>query len=210
MFGSFVFFIQGANRGLGLEMCKQLSEGDDYTSVYALCRKTSDELTALASASSSKVKIVENIELTKDDAITAIQEAFQATSSSPLPIHLLVHNAGVYGTSAKDLEGVSTFATQTLAGITPDRIRLAFEVNALAPLMITKALLPNLEAAAAATATSDGPAKVVIISSAAGSIEETTSGGHYAYRASKAAVNMVGKTLSVDLKEKNIAVSLGT
>ena len=41
-----------------------------------------------------------------------------------------------------------------------------------------------------------------------GSMEDNTSGGSYAYRASKAALNAVTKSLALDLKEKGIAVAL--
>ena len=50
--------------------------------------------------------------------------------------------------------------------------------------------------------------KVVVISTGMGSIKDNGSGGLYAYRASKAAVNMVGRSLACDLKERGIAVSL--
>ena len=89
-------------------------------------------------------------------------------------------------------------------------------------------LLPNLQQSVLATSatntttpkhTSDGSTKqqsgetttttkVMIISSVMGSIKDNTSGGHYAYRASKAAINMVGKSLAVDLKDSNIAVGM--
>jgi NAD(P)-dependent dehydrogenase (short-subunit alcohol dehydrogenase family) len=198
-------YITGANRGLGLELCKQLSEGGVYGSVYALCRKTSEELTQLA-AKSDNVKIVENIEVTKDTAPGAVQEAFQTADAASLtPIHLLIHNAGAYG-PPEDFAGSTAdgYASQTLENITAERMRFAFELNTLAPLMLTQALVPNLEAAGS----SDGPVTVAIISSAMGSIEENGSGGHYGYRAAKAGVNMVGMSLARDLKDKNIAVSL--
>lgn len=203
--------IAGANRGLGLEICKQLSEGGTYSSVYALCRKTSDELTQLATDSSNKVKIVENIELTKDTAASAVQEAFHTNnnkdSSSLIPIHLLIHNAGAYGPPESFAGNVADgYASQSLQNITAERMRFAFELNTVAPLMLTQALVPNLEAASTGN---DGPGKVAIVSSAMGSIEDNGSGGHYGYRASKAAVNMVGMSLTHDLKDKNIAVSLG-
>jgi tubulin alpha len=70
--------------------------------------------------------------------------------------------------------------------------------------------LPNLKAAtlSAAAETTAHPKKVIIISSAIGSIEENGSGGHYGYRTSKAGVNMIGKSLAMDLKDDNICVGL--
>lgn len=120
------------------------SEGGVYSSVYALCRKTSEELTQLA-AKSDNVKIVENIEVTK-----AVREAFQTADAASLtPIHLLIHNAGAYG-PPEDFAGSTAdgYASHTLQKITVERMRFAFELNTLAPLMLTQALVPNLEAAA--------------------------------------------------------------
>ncbi len=184
-----------------MELCKQLTEGDLYSSVYALCRKTSEELSRLAAAS-DKVIVLEGIEVTRDDVASILHERFQ-TNIEPIPIHLLVHNAGGYGPP----EGRETdYSSQSLENISAERMRYAFELNTLAPLLLTKALVHNLETAGSAPGL---PAKVVIISSAMGSIEENGSGGHYAYRTAKAGVNMVGKSLAHDLRSKNIAVSLG-
>jgi NAD(P)-dependent dehydrogenase (short-subunit alcohol dehydrogenase family) len=197
----------GANRGLGLEICRQLSAGGSYSSIFAICRKTSEELSSLAAAGFGGEKIitiVENVEITKDDATSALQKLFATKEATPVPIHLLVHNAGGYG--APEYKGV--YSTQNLQNITADNMRFAFELNTLAPLMVTKALLPNL--IAAASDDKENSSKVIIISSAMGSIAENESGGHYGYRVAKAGVNIMGKSLAVDLKDKNIAVGLGT
>ena len=77
-------------------------------------------------------------------------------------------------------------------------IQEQFEINAIAPLRITHALLDHLSS----------QAKIGIITSRMGSIEDNDSGGSYGYRMSKAAANMVGRSLSVDLKDKGISVAL--
>ena len=77
-------------------------------------------------------------------------------------------------------------------------VRACFEVNSLAPLCVTRALLPAL---------GDG-AKIAIITSRIGSIDDNTSGRFYAYRMSKAAVNIVGKSLAVDLAPRGVAVAI--
>lgn len=79
-----------------------------------------------------------------------------------------------------------------------EAIRQQFEVNALGPLRMAQALLGNL---------GEG-AKIGIITSRMGSVADNTSGGAYGYRASKAAVNAIGKSLAVDLKPRGIAVLL--
>ena len=165
----------------------------------------------MAAAENSKVKIVENIDVMKEDVSDALQLVFQgqssSSSSSLVPIHLLVHNAGAYGPPGASNEETD-YGAQSFDRIDAMSMRYAFELNTIAPLMLTKALLPNLEAAASAASLEEGPGKVVILSSAMGCIEENTSGGSYAYRTAKAGVNMVGKSLSIDLKNKNIAVSM--
>jgi len=97
----------------------------------------------------------------------------------------LVNNAGI-------------LERNTLDNFNSESIERQFRVNAVAPLRVTTALLPNLESGS----------RVFIITSRMGSVEDNSSGGSYGYRMSKAAVNMAGKSLSVDLQEQGIAVIL--
>jgi NAD(P)-dependent dehydrogenase (short-subunit alcohol dehydrogenase family) len=77
-------------------------------------------------------------------------------------------------------------------------LRRQFEVNALGPLRVVQALLLMLAPGA----------KLAIVTSRMGSIADNGSGGYYGYRASKAAVNAIGKSLAVDLKPRGVAVFL--
>src|SRR5690606_6271259 len=77
-------------------------------------------------------------------------------------------------------------------------MRDQFEINALGPLRVLQALDGCL---------AEGT-KVGIITSRMGSMGDNDSGGHYGYRASKAAVNAIGRSLAVDLKERGISVQL--
>ena len=79
-----------------------------------------------------------------------------------------------------------------------ESLRHQFEVNTLGPLRVTQALLDNL---------GDG-SKIAIMTSRMGSMADNDSGGYYGYRASKAAVNAIGKSLAIDLKPRGIAVYL--
>ena len=190
--------ITGANKGLGLELCRQLLSNDRYGEIYALCRKTSPALTELAS-NDEKLKVVEGLDLLKEDAMdggSAVMTALQTTSDSPTPVHLLIHNAGAFGPPDESLVSVQdVFQSQDLDTITPHRMMYAFQLNAMAPLFVTKALLPNLRAAVVKDNEEDAlVVKVAIVSSLMGSIADITSGGAYAYRASKTAVNMIVET----------------
>jgi NAD(P)-dependent dehydrogenase (short-subunit alcohol dehydrogenase family) len=103
-------------------------------------------------------------------------------------IDTLVLNAGILAKESLGMIDAGGF----------DSMRRQFEVNALGPLRVAQALRERLV---------DG-GKVGIITSRMGSVADNGSGGYYGYRASKAAVNAIGKSLSVDLASRRIAVVL--
>jgi NAD(P)-dependent dehydrogenase (short-subunit alcohol dehydrogenase family) len=85
-----------------------------------------------------------------------------------------------------------------LESFSAESLRRQFELNALAPLLLARALLPNLPAGS----------KLGLITSRMGSIDDNGSGGYYGYRMSKVALNMAGRSLAVDLKPRGIAVAI--
>jgi NAD(P)-dependent dehydrogenase (short-subunit alcohol dehydrogenase family) len=170
------YVITGANRGIGLELARQLvARGDE---VDALARKPSEarELSALADASGGRLR-VHACDVTSDESVRAA-----ARSIGDAAVDVLINNAGVMG-KLLSLEDVDT----------EDAIR-TFDANSLGMIRVTRALLPQLERAKTR--------KVVGITSGMGSISDNTSGGAYAYRMSKAAMNMANKSMSVDLKAR--------
>lgn len=164
--------VTGANRGIGLELCKQLK--DKGFEVIAACRKSSPALDALG------VRVETGVDVSSDEAVRKLAERLQGVS-----IDWLVQNAGV-------LSG------ESLDSLDFDAIRRQFEINALGPLRVTKALLPNLKKGA----------KLALVTSRMGSIADNGSGGMYGYRMSKAALNMAGSSLAIDLKDRGVAVVL--
>ncbi len=146
--------------------------------VLATCRASSPALDALASHG---VEIIDRADITTDEGLARVVEAVGSRS-----IDLLVQNAGilVWGDQLGKLD---------VAGI-----RRQFEVNALAPLRLTDALRERLPKGA----------KVALVTSRMGSIDDNGSGGAYGYRMSKAALNMAGKSLSVDLRPQGVAVTI--
>ncbi len=99
-------------------------------------------------------------------------------------LDLLINNAGL-------------LREESLGELDFDSLREQMEVNAYAPLRVTEALLDHL---------GDG-SKVINITSRMGSIADNGSGGYYGYRASKAALNALGRSLAMDLKPRGIAVA---
>lgn len=166
--------ITGANRGIGFELASQLHGIGHH--IIAVCRRSSPELDALG------VRIEAGIDITEGSSLVDLARRLDGVE-----IDLLINNAGVLRSSSLD-----EIEDQL------DDFRLQYEVNALAPLRVTRALLDHLR---------DG-AKVIIITSRMGSIADNTSGGHYGYRMSKAAVNTAGVSLAHELADRKIAVGL--
>lgn len=164
--------VTGANRGIGLELCRQLSVQGNK--VIAVCRSTSDELNQL------QVRTIDGIDVTNQESLRYLQQQL-----SNLTLDVLINNAGV-------------LSNNVLGDIDYQTMMHQYEVNAIGPLKVTEALLPSLKPGS----------KVAIITSRMGSMTDNDSGGHYGYRMSKAAVNMAGTSLSVDLKPKGIIVGL--
>lgn len=164
--------ITGANRGIGLELAKQLQQKNHH--IIAACRQSSEALDKLGCQVETQFDV-------------ANQESVQqlADKLSDQAIDLIINNAGI-------LQGMG------LDNLDYDAMRQQYEINTLGPLRVTEAFLPNLSSGS----------KVVIITSRMGSMADNTSGGQYGYRASKAAVNMVGCSLAHDLQPKGIAVAL--
>ena len=173
------YLVTGANRGIGYEYCKQLQERGDE--VIATCRSSSAELDALGAKKG--VRVIAGVDIADSEAIASL-----LSSLDEQPIDTLINNAGIYRQS-------------NLGDLNVEGIIEQFETNAVAPLVFTKALLPNLRLARQG-------AKVAIMTSRMGSIDDNTSGGSYGYRMSKVAVSMAGKSLSHDLASDNIAVAI--
>ena len=165
-----VSVVTGANRGIGLALVTQLHRRG--ATVVAVCRQTSPELLALGA------RVETGIDVADPHAWSGL-----ATRLAHDDVELLVHNAGI-----------GRF--ETLEGTTPSDVVAQFQVNALAPLFLTRALLPRLRPGA----------KVALVSSRMGSVGDNGSGGYYGYRMSKAALNAAGVSLAHDLKAAGIAV----
>ncbi|MBL1321645.1 MAG: SDR family oxidoreductase [Methylophaga sp.] len=129
------------------------------------------------------VQVIENVEVSDPESLTNLVRLLDGRR-----IDWLINNAGIADGIAMDELNEQTIAS----------CKRMFEVNSLGPLLTTQALVNNL---------GEG-SKVGIITSRMGSIDDNDSGGSYGYRMSKAAVNAAGKSLSIDLKPKGIAVAI--
>lgn len=129
------------------------------------------------------VRVEEGIDVSDPASIRELAGRLDGTA-----IDLLINNAGV-------------MIRQSLGEIDDDAVEdmvRQYRVNSIGPLLVTQALLSNLHEGS----------KVGIVTSRVGSVADNGTGGSYGYRMSKAAANMAGKSLAVDLDEQGIAVAL--
>ncbi len=174
--------ITGVNRGLGLEFIKQYSK-NNYQ-VFGCCRnlKAATELLSLT-------KRFPYMKLFQADVTNQLDLEAIAEELGETPIDILINNAGTYGNN-----------NETIETFTEESMQATFKTNTLAPLTLIKFLLKNI--------LSGQEKKIVNISSNMASISNNTTGGAYAYRASKAALNAVMKSIAIDLQKVGIKILL--
>ena len=164
--------VTGANRGIGLEYCRQLQQRGDQ--VIAVCRQSSPELDVI------DVEIESGVDLTNEANRANLVRRLAGRS-----LDTVILNAGL-------------LVSMGLDDLDPEAIRRQFEVNALAPLLLARSLVPLMP----------WGSRLALMTSRMGSIDDNSSGGSYGYRMSKVALNIAGKSLAVDLKPDGIAVAI--
>ena len=117
-----IYLITGANRGIGLELVKQLKNRGE--SVIATCRSTSTELNALS------VRVEAGIEITSGESVIKLRDSLKDTK-----IDVLIQNAGI-----------AEF--NSLSNLDPQSIVDQFKVNALSPLCFVQTMLNHLSKSA--------------------------------------------------------------
>ena len=170
--------ITGANRGIGLELTRQYAAAG--WDVIACCRKPK-EATAL-------LKVKGKIELKTLDVTKPASIKKLAADLKGRAIDVLLNNAGILGHRV----GFGKADAKEFLSI--------IQVNALGPLLMTEAFWGHVKRSK--------EKKIVAITSGMGSIASGANGGSYAYRSSKAALNMVMANAALDLKEKGLSLAV--
>lgn len=168
--------ITGASRGIGLEFTRQYL--DRGSRVIAACREPG-AAAALQALACTALRILA-LDVADPAAIAGLPRLLDGER-----LAVFINNAGVYG----DHQGLADTNWQEWLAV--------FSVNTIAPLMLTRAVLPHMADAG----------KLVYLSSKMGSIADNTGGGTYVYRSSKTALNQVVKSLSIDLAGRGLAVA---
>lgn len=179
--------IGGASRGIGLALCAALLARDDVSQVWAVARKASasTELATLAEQYGQRLKRVDCDARNEQSLEALVSETLEGCEH----LHLVISALGI-------LHQDGAKAEKGLAQLTLASMQASFATNTFAPILLLKHLLPLLRKQRSTFAA---------LSARVGSIGDNRLGGWYSYRASKAALNQLLHTASIELKRLNPA-----
>jgi NAD(P)-dependent dehydrogenase (short-subunit alcohol dehydrogenase family) len=171
-----VIVVTGGNRGIGLEICRQLAQRGAQVVLTARNREAGEEAVQKLEAQGLTARFFP-LNVTDAKSVTALRDFLQSTIGR---LDVLINNAGINppeGSSGLDVK--------------PEIVRTTLETNTLGPLHLAQVLVPLLKRSSAA--------RIINVSSGLGSLSEMQ-GGYAAYRISKAAVNAVTRILAAELR----------
>lgn len=164
--------VVGSSGGIGAAILDALVESEQVSRIHALSRSG-------RSHPSPKVANL-TFDFTDEESLIAAAQALQEVK----PFDLIIVATGL-------LQGQGISPEKNLRALSYEGFSKSFEINTIGPAMTAKYFAPLLKR--------DGKAVFAALSARVGSISDNRLGGWYAYRASKAALNMVLKTLSIEL-----------
>jgi NAD(P)-dependent dehydrogenase (short-subunit alcohol dehydrogenase family) len=178
------YLVTGTSRGIGLALVRQLLSDGHHVIASARQPQESVALKELEIIHREAITLAQ-IDVNSDESVEGCAAILRDLFGS---IDVLINNAGLFPEEGDE----------TLAEMTPQLFRNAFETNVLGPFRMVRAFLPMLQGA-------ENP-RIVNISSGAGSISEKEDFSYYAYSTSKAALNMLTRAMASELKPKGICV----
>ena len=164
----------GASGGLGAALMAQLVASRAFVQVLGLSRRVSDQGAPL-------------LDITSEASIAQSADWLK-TKCADKPLRLVIVATGFLHTSGSGPE-------RSLAQLDAAYLVQVMAINAIGPALLLKHLAPLLPR--------EGDAKIAFISAKVGSIGDNALGGWYGYRASKAALNQIVKTASIELTRRN-------
>ena len=178
--------ISGAGSGIGHSFLEHFA-ADPSNTIHAIDRSFSD---AVSISDSTAELIRHTLDVSSPESIADLRKALDDK-----PIDLFIHSAAIRGLVPSVLEKQDEPGpAETLEAMDAETMMKTLQINTVGSFLLIKALLPNLKAAKKG-------GKVVIMGSRMGSIESNKDGSAYAYRASKAGVNALIKSFSIDVPE---------
>eukprot|EP01006_Ploeotia_vitrea_P041267 TRINITY_DN66498_c6_g7_i1.p1 TRINITY_DN66498_c6_g7~~TRINITY_DN66498_c6_g7_i1.p1 ORF type:complete len:259 (+),score=25.35 TRINITY_DN66498_c6_g7_i1:25-801(+) len=190
-FSNATALILGASQGLGLQFVNHLKDDNRFQHIWAACRhpESADQLQSLKTHGTvSPIRV----DVTKEHDIT---ECLAHIKQSTPKLHLVINCVGVLQDSA-----VGVSPERSIKELDMDQLLNYFRVNTIPSALLIKHLLPLLK--------HSDPSAFATISAKVGSITDNRIGGWYGYRSSKAALNMLLKTASVEYRRKSPNTSI--
>jgi NAD(P)-dependent dehydrogenase (short-subunit alcohol dehydrogenase family) len=186
--------IVGASQGIGLGFVQRLLNHSSFDRVYATYRnsETASQLFKLKETYPNQL-ICLSVDVTDEDQIIKMSQDIQTLTSQ---LHLVINCVGILHDQQMQPE-------KSLRQINSENLLKTFQVNSIPSVLLAKHLLPLLKHKERNV--------FAAISAKVGSIGDNYLGGWYGYRASKAALNMFMRTISLEYKRKSpqtIVVSL--
>ena len=175
--------VTGGNKGIGLEICRQLARSGHHVILSARSAQRGE--TAVKELAKEKLKVEFLLLDTADE--DSILRAARELKQRMKALNVLINNAAI----------LDTWGGSILTAKAAD-LRDTFNTNTVGPVMITLALLPLLEAGK--------PARVINVSSQLGSVQNMTD-GWAGYGISKAALSAATRKLAQALKPRGISVN---
>jgi NAD(P)-dependent dehydrogenase (short-subunit alcohol dehydrogenase family) len=179
--------VTGASSGIGLGLVQQLLANRHVAAVTAVSRHASqsEALAALGRETTDERLSMLDIDLVDEASIDALPA--QLRQRHPR-LHLVINAAGV-------LHADKLRTERSISQLTRSALDQAFALNAFAPILLARALMPMLDR--------DEGSVFASLSARVGSISDNRLGGWYAYRASKAAQNQLIRTFAIELARRN-------
>ncbi len=174
--------VTGSNRGIGLEIVRHYAQLG--WQVHACCRQPDQAQDLQALAQQTSAIQIHPLDISDETQIAALSAELKDIS-----IDLLFNNAGIYG--QQNASFGNTDSQQWLD---------CFYINCIAQLKMCEAFVEQVTKSQLKT--------IASMSSKMGSMADNGSGGSYVYRSSKAALNAVMKSASIDLKPRGIKVAI--
>jgi len=170
--------VVGASGGIGLAIARQLLQEPGIQRVYATYRQPNNA-TALLAIDDDRLHALK-VDITSADDLQSLAANIRADQSHP---DFVINCAGLLHEDALQPE-------KSLNQCKQDALTRLFQVNSIAPLMLARAILPLMP--------KNRAGHFAVLSAMVGSIGDNRLGGWYGYRASKAALNQLMKTLAVE------------
>lgn len=177
--------VTGASSGIGLAVVRRLLANTRVERVFALSRSATGSvaLRELHAAAGRRLQCLD-VDLALEAGLEHVADAMRDVEA----LHLVVTAAGI-------LHGDDLAPEKSVEQVTRASLDRVFALNAFAPILLAKTLMPQL--------TRRTPAVFASLSARVGSIADNRSGGWYAYRASKAAQNQLMRTFAIEWRRRN-------